>query len=96
MPLNTLSKDQVRYLGTEYSLLSLKALKKIYKLVVQNLAKTEKYKLQPGDSVLIKNNAAKPFDPTYIGDYRIISIEDNQLEIMQSLAEKQKLYTSLT
>ena len=37
-------------------------------------------KLQPGDMVLIQNHVKGPFDPKYIGDYRVISLKGNQME----------------
>ena len=38
-------------------------------------------KLQPGDTVLIQNHTKCPFDPKYIGDYRVVSLKGNQVEI---------------
>ena len=38
-------------------------------------------KLQPGDMVLIQNHVKGPFDPKYIGDYRVVSLKGNQVEI---------------
>ena len=38
-------------------------------------------KLQPGDTVLVQNHVRGPFDPKYIGDYRVISLKGNQVEI---------------
>ena len=39
-------------------------------------------KLKPGDSVLIKDHTAKAFANTYKGNYRIVSIKGNQVELM--------------
>ena len=36
-------------------------------------------KLQSGDLVLIKKHTADSCDPTYVGDYRIISMKGNQV-----------------
>ena len=38
-------------------------------------------KLQPGDTVLVQNHVRGPFDPKFIGDYRVISLKGNQVEI---------------
>ena len=42
-------------------------------------------KLQPGDTVLIQNHVKGPFDPKYIGDYRVISLKGNQVEIQPTV-----------
>ena len=38
-------------------------------------------KLQLGDTVLVQNHVRGPFDPKYIGDYRVISLKGNQVEV---------------
>ena len=38
-------------------------------------------KLQLGDTVLVQNHVRGPFDPKYIGDYRVISLRGNQAEV---------------
>ena len=42
-------------------------------------------KLQPEDMVLIQNHNKGPFDPKYIGDYRVISLKGNQVEIQPAV-----------
>ena len=42
-------------------------------------------KLQQGDTVLIQNHVKGPFDPKYIGDYRVISLKGNQVEIQPAV-----------
>ena len=42
-------------------------------------------KLQPGDTVLIQNHNKGPFDPKFIGDYRIVSLKGNQVEIQPAV-----------
>ena len=42
-------------------------------------------KLQPGDMVLIQNHVKGPFDPKYIGDYRVVSLKGNQVEIQPTV-----------
>ena len=41
--------------------------------------------LQPGDSVLVQNHTKGPFDPKYIGDYCVVSIKRNQVEVRPSI-----------
>ena len=38
-------------------------------------------KLQPGDTVLVQNHVKGPFDPKFIGDYRVVSLKRNQVEV---------------
>ena len=71
LPLNTLFKPTIRYLGNDDNLLSLEALKNIYHLVAENLKKArhrsphpthpQTHKIQPEDSVLIKDHTAGPW-----------------------------------
>ena len=42
-------------------------------------------KLQPGDTVLIQNHKKGPFDLKYIGDYRVVSLKGNQVEIQPAV-----------
>ena len=38
-------------------------------------------KLQSGDTVLVQNHNKGSFDPKYIGDYRVVSLKGNQVEV---------------
>ena len=38
-------------------------------------------KLQPGDTVLVQNHNTGPFDPKYVGDYCIVALTGNQVEV---------------
>ena len=38
-------------------------------------------KLNVGDTVMIKNHTAKPFEPKYIGDYRIIKLVGHKVHL---------------
>ena len=42
-------------------------------------------KLQPGDTVLILNHNKEPFDPKFIGNYRVVSLKGNQVEIQPAI-----------
>ena len=72
------------YLGNDLNVLSLEALKNMFHIATENLwcarnrrdstlPKQLPYHFTAGDNVLIKNHTAGPFDPKYIGDYRIVS-----------------------
>ena len=41
--------------------------------------------LQPGDTVLVLNHTTGPFDPKYVGDYRVVSIKGNEIEVRPSI-----------
>ena len=47
-------------------------------------------KLQPGDTVLIQNHVKGPFDPKYIGDYRVVSLKGNQVEIQPAVGRTKR------
>ena len=69
-------------------------LKNIYEIVAQNLklARTKitdninpiLTKLKEGDLVLIKDHTAKAFQPHYVGNYRIVSLKGNQVEVRKT------------
>ena len=44
-----------------------------------------------GSTVLIKNHTAGPFDPHYIGDYRIVSFKGNQVKLIPSTGGRSKM-----
>ena len=44
-----------------------------------------------GDTILTKNHTAGPFDPKYIGDYRIVSFRGKQVELIPSTESKSKM-----
>ena len=91
LPLNTLLEPKIRYMGNDINILSLEAMKNVYDIAATNLKLEQEKgdpleqplstKLQPGDTVLIQNHIKGPFDPKYIGDYRVISLKGNQVEI---------------
>ena len=91
LPLNTLLEPKVRYLGNDINILSLEAMKNMFEITATNLKLTQERgdpqdqllpnKLQPGDTVLVQNHVRGPFDPKFIGDYRVIALKGNQLEI---------------
>ena len=86
---------KVRYMGNDINVLSLEALKIMYEIAATNLKMTRERKdspkdpqpihLQPGDTVLVQNHTKEPFDPKYVGDYRVIAIKGNQIEVRPSI-----------
>ena len=94
LPLNKLVQPQLRYLGNDESILSMQALKNIYKVVTQNLKlahakigdnnKLIDSKLKEGHLVLVKDHMAKAFQPCYVGNYQIVSFKGNQVEVCKS------------
>ena len=91
LPLNTLLEQKIRYMGTDINIISLESMKILYEIVATHLKLARERgdpqkqpsptKLQPGDTVVIQNHTKGPFDPKYIGDYRVVSLKGNQVEI---------------
>ena len=95
LTLNTLLEPKIRYMGNDINILSLEAMKKLYEIPATNLKLAQEkgdpqeqlipIKLQPGVTVLIQNPIKGLFDPKYIGDYRVISLKGNQVEIQPTV-----------
>ena len=78
-------------MGNDINIISLETMKNIYEVAATNLKLAQEKgdpqrpipptKLQPGDTVLIQNHNKGPFDPKFIGDYRVVSLKGNQVEI---------------
>ena len=91
LPLNTLLEPKIRYLGNDVNILSLEAMKNMFEIAATNLklawergdpkANPLPSKLQPGDTVLVQNHVKGPFDPKYVGDYRVVFLKGNQVEV---------------
>ena len=85
----------MRYLGNDLNILSLEAMKNMFELAATNLKMAREKgdpennplptKLQPGDTVLVQNHIKGPFDPKYVGDYQVVAIIGNQVEIRPSV-----------
>ena len=93
--LNMMLHAARRSFHNDNGLPNLEALKNIYQVVAQQcLSSRERYikkhhsqqqsvpQLQAGDLVLIKNHTAKSFEPKYNGNYRIVKIHGNNMEIL--------------
>ena len=92
VPLANLLQPKIRYFGTDENILSLESLKNIYELVATNLKYAWEKRdpshieytkdIKPQDLVLIKDHTSGPFAPIYIGDYRVVTLKGNQVEVM--------------
>ena len=95
LPLNTLLGPRMRSLGNDINILSLEAMKNMFEIAATNLKMEQERgdpkdnplstKLQPGDTVLVQNHVRGPFDPKYIGDYHVVSLKGNQVEVQPSI-----------
>ena len=95
LPPNTLLRTQMRYLGNDINIFSLEAMKNIFEIAATNpkIAREKgdprnnllPTKFQPGDTVLVQNHTKEPFDPKYVGDYPVVAIKGNQVEIRPSI-----------
>ena len=92
----------MHYLGNDLNILSLEALKNMYHIATENLRRARAccdstipkqlpHHFTEGDTVLIKNHTAGPFDSCYVGDYRIGSFWGNQVELIPSTGDKSKM-----
>ena len=83
-----------RYFHNDNGLPNLEALKNIYQVVAQQLLNSrERYvkkhhnqqrgesPVRAGDLILIKDNIAKNFKPLYKGNYRVVKVHGNNIEI---------------
>ena len=102
LPLNSLLSPQLLYLGNDLDVLSPEALKNMFHIATENLycahnrhdstlPKQLPHHFTEGDIILIKNHTAGPFDPKYVGDYRIVSFRGNQVELIPSTGGKSKM-----
>ena len=95
LPLNTLLEPKLPYLGTDINILSLEALKTMFEIATTNLKMARERRdskedpkpiqLQTGDTVLVQNHTKRPFDMKYVGDYCVVSIKGNQIEVRPSI-----------
>ena len=92
MPLNQLLKPRIRYMGDSQGLLSLEALQNVYQVAAKNIQlarekwdkrsdKILKVPVTSGTRVMIKDHTAGPWDPKYIGDYRVVKSYATQVDL---------------
>ena len=85
----------MRYLGNDINILSLEARKNMFEIAATNLKIAREKgdpknnplptKLQPGDTVLVQNHTKGPSDPKYVGDYQVVALRGNQVEVRPSI-----------
>ena len=90
IPLTEALKPRLRYLGNEDVILSLEALKNMYLIVTENLRRargTGQHKgpvksiITPNQLVTLKVHLRKTLAPRYEGNYRVVSVKGNQVEL---------------
>ena len=95
LPLNTLLEPKIRYMGNDINIISLETMKNLYEVVATNLKLTQEKgdpqeqpppnKITTRRHSLTQNHNKGPFDPKYIGDYRVVSLKGNQVEIQPAV-----------
>ena len=90
IPLTEALKPRLRYLGNDEVILSLEALKNMYLIVTENLKRARgsdkirgptKGAITPNQLVTLKMHVRKTLSPRYEGNYRVISVKGNQVEL---------------
>ena len=90
IPLTEALKPRLRYLGNDEVILSLEALKNMYLVVTENLRRARetgksegpiKGPILPNQLVTLKVHMRKVLSPRYVGNYRVISVKGNQVEL---------------
>ena len=90
IPLTEAVKPRLRYLGNDEVILSLEALKNMYLIVTENLrcarevgqtAPPLKGPIRPNQLVTLKVHLRKALAPRYEGNYRVVSVKGNQVEL---------------
>ena len=90
IPLNDLLRPRIRYLGMDKSILSLQAIRNIYKMVAHNLKTALKRlekeatkfptKVKTEDLIIIRHDK-KTFEPVNEGYYRVLKTRGNQVDV---------------
>ena len=93
-----LFQPQINYIGGDEYIWSLEVLKNKYEPVATNLKKARERldpklpvslpTLKTEDTLLIKNHTTGPFDLVYVGNYCIVSIKGNQVEVIPATQGK--------
>ena len=95
LPLNMLLGPKMRYLGNDMNILLLEAMKNMFEITATNLKMACERgdpqsgpipnKLWPGDTVLVQNHTKGLFHPKYVGNYCVVSLKGNQVEVQPSI-----------
>ena len=101
LPLNMLLGPKMRYLGNDMNTLLLEAMKNMFEIAATNLKMARERgdpqhspipsTLQPGDTVLVQNHTKGPFNPKYVGNYHVVSLKGNQVEVQPSIGGPTKM-----
>ena len=90
IPLTEALRPRFRYLGNDDVILSLEALKNMYLIVTENLRRARgmgwqqgpvKGPITPNQLVTLKVNLRKTLAPRYKGNYRVVTVKGNQVEL---------------
>ena len=100
IPLNDLLRPQIRYLDMDESILSLQAMRNIYKMVPHNLNTGRKClekeatkfqtRVKSEDLIMLKRHDKKTFEPVYEGHYRVLKTRGNQVDVQFVLGDQVK------
>ena len=87
-------------MGNDFNIISLETMKNLYEVAATNLKLAREKgdlqeqppptKLQPGNTVLIQNHNKGPFDPKFIGDFRVVSLKEIKWKYNLQLEDQQK------
>ena len=90
LPLSELMKPQIRYLGNDQTLIDLEAMNTCIYFAACNLQKAREHikqntkglqHIEPHDLVYLKNHVRTPFEPRYVGEFRVVTIKGNTVHI---------------
>ena len=90
IPLTEALRPRLRYLGNDDVILSLEALKNMYLVVTENLRCARgtgrqqgpvKGPITPNQLVTLKVHLCKTLTPRYEGNYRVVAVKGNQVEL---------------
>ena len=90
IPLTEALRPRLRYLGNDDVILSLEAFKNMYLMVTENLRWVRrmgqqqgpvKSPITPNQLVTLKVHLHKTLAPRYEGNYRVVAIKGNQVEL---------------
>ena len=91
IPLNDLLRPHIRYLDMDETILSLQAMRNIYKIVAHNLKtvckRLEKEqtkfptRVKTKDLILLKRHDKITFEPVYEGYYCVLKTRGNQVDV---------------
>ena len=101
IPQNDLLRPHIRYLGTDESILSLQAMRNIYKMVTHNLKTARKRlekeatkfptKVKMENLIMLKRHDKKAFEPVYEGYYQVLKTRGNQVDVQTVSGDQVKM-----